>query len=300
MSAVDTSAPAPGSGPGPAPGPSAVRPARRLGTRFFRSELRLIYGRRRNQVGIAGLAAVPIVIAIAIKLSGPGPGDGGGPNFFSSITSNGFFVALAALTVELPLFLPIAVAAISGDSVAGEANLGTLRYLLTVPVGRNRLLAVKYAAVVTFAFSVTLLVATVGVLVGLALFGGGPVTLLSGAQVGLGTGLLRLLGVCAYLSVCLCALGALGLFVSTLTEQPMGATIAVTMLTVASFVLDSIPQVGWLHPYLLTHHWQDFGELLRDPVGFGALLPGLLSAVAYILVFLTAAWARFGARDVTS
>ncbi len=137
-------------------------------------------------------------------------------------------------------------------------------------------------------------------LVGLALFGGGPLTLLSGTQLGFGPALLRLLAVCGYLTVGLCALGAVGLFASTLTEQPMGATIAVSMLTVASFVLDQVPQLGWLHPYLLTHHWQDYGELLRDPVDLAALLPGLGSAGAYIVIFLAAAWARFGGRDVTS
>jgi len=77
------------------------------------------------------------------------------PDFFSSITDNGLFVALAALTLEIPLFLPLAVAAISGDSVAGEANLGTLRYVLTVPSHRTRLLGVKYLAVVIFALAAT-------------------------------------------------------------------------------------------------------------------------------------------------
>lgn len=295
MSAVDMPASATVAAPPDAP---AVRP---VSTRFFRSELRLIFGRRRNQAGMAALAAVPIVIAVAMKIANPSADDTvGGPDFFASITSNGLFVALAALTAELPLFLPIAVAAISGDAVAGEANVGTLRYLLTVPVNRNRMLAVKYAAVVVFAFTITLMVAAVGVVVGLALFGGGSVTLLSGTQIGLGEALLRLLAICAYIAVGLCALGALGLFVSTLTEQPMGAAIAVTMLTVTSFVLDSIPQINWLHPYLLTHNWTAFGDLLRDPVAFGPLRTGLLSAAAYVFVFLTAAWARFGARDVTS
>jgi ABC-2 type transport system permease protein len=283
MSAVDLTLPVP----------------RRVSTRFFRSELRLIFGRRRNWVGLATLAAVPLVIAIATRVAG-GPGGGEGPDFFAYITGNGLFVALAALTVELPLFLPIAVAAIAGDSVAGEANVGTLRYLLAVPVARARLLAVKYAGVVVFAFAVSFLVATVGLVAGLALFGGGDVTLLSGTQVGMAEGLLRLFGVCVYIGVCLCALGAVGLFVSTLTEQPMGAAIAVIMLTLGSFVLDQIPQVAWLHPYLLTHHWTDFGELLRDPVSLSALRPGLLSAAAYVLIFLSAAWARFGSRDVTS
>jgi ABC-2 type transport system permease protein len=264
--------------------------------RFFRSELRLIYGRRRNWVGLATLAVVPVIIAISTKVSG-----GDDPTqFFSDITDNGMFVALAALMVELPLFLPIAVATISGDSIAGEANVGTLRYLLAVPVHRTRLLAIKYAAVVVFAFSVAFLVATVGVVVGLALFGGGDLTLLSGSRIGLDQGLLRLLLVCLYIGLCLCALGAVGLFVSTLTEQPMGAAIAVIMFAIANFVLDAIPQLGWLHPYLLTHNWTDFGELLRDPISITEIRPGLVSAAAYIVIFVSAAWARFGARDVTS
>ena len=90
------------------------------------------------------------------------------------------FVALAALTIEIQLFLPIAVAAISSDSLAGEANLGTMRYLLSVPVLRQRMLAVKYTAIVIFSFAATLLVAVTGILIGLALFGGGAMVSLSG------------------------------------------------------------------------------------------------------------------------
>ncbi|ROT33123.1 ABC transporter permease [Micromonospora sp. HM5-17] len=299
MSAAEPTTRAPGSpGAGAVAAPGAGHGWSGTG-RFFRSELRLIFGRRRNQAGMAVLAAFPVIIAIATRIDPP-TGGGGEADFFASITGNGFFVALAALSVEIGLFLPVAVAAIAGDSVAGEANLGTLRYLLTVPVSRNRLLAVKYAAIVVFALAVTLLVAVVGLVAGLVLFGGGPVTLLSGNQVGFGEGLLRLLAVCGYLTVGLSALGALGLFVSTLTEQPMGAIIANTILVVASQVLNAIPQLDWLHPYLLTHYWLNFAELLRDPVAFEALRPGLLSAAAYIVIFISAAWARFAGRDVTS
>jgi ABC-2 type transport system permease protein len=283
--------------------PGEVQTARiRVSPRFLRSELRLIASRRRNQAGLAALAAVPIVLAVAMKVSTPDAGErpGGGPDFFSQILGNGFFVALAALSVELTLFLPIAVAMLAGDSVAGEASQGTLRYLLTVPVGRVRLLAVKYAGIVMGAFLAPLVVALSGIVAGLILFGGGAVTTLSGSQVGFGAALVRLLGVCLYLGICLAALGAVGLFLSTLTEQPMGATIALTMLSVASVVLGQIPQLDWLHPYLLTQHWQDFGELLRDPVSLSALRPGVLSALAYIAIFLSAAWARFAGKDITS
>ncbi len=132
----------------------AARPLRHVSTRFLRSELRLIFGRRRNQAGLGILAVVPIIIAIAVKVSTPRSGHA--PDFFASITSNGLFVALAALSIEMGLFLPLAIGAIAGDSVAGEANIGTLRYLLTVPVHRTRLLAVKFAAISIFSLVATI------------------------------------------------------------------------------------------------------------------------------------------------
>jgi ABC-2 type transport system permease protein len=279
---------------------AAATAVRRPNGRFLRSELLLIFGRRRNLAGLAVLAVVPVILAIAVRASGGEADEAGGPEFVALITGNGFFVALAALALELGLFLPIAVAAISVDTIAGEANVGTLRYLLAVPVARTRMLAVKYTAVVIFAVAAATLIAVTGLVVGLALFGGGPVTLLSGSQIGFGEGLVRLAGILAYLTVCLSALAAVGLFVSTLTEQPIGGGIAVVMLTVGSFILDSIPQIAWLHPYLLTHWWLAFGDLMRDPVAWEGIRSGLLSAGAYIVIFLAAAWARFSGRDVTS
>jgi ABC-2 type transport system permease protein len=274
-----------------------TRPVRHVSTRFLRSELRLIFGRRRNQAGLGVLALVPILIAVTTKLSSPGAG--GGPDFFASITSNGLFVPLAALSLELGLFLPLAVGVIAGDSVAGEANIGTLRYLLAVPVNRTRLLAVKFAAITIFSLVATIWVSLVGAVAGLALFGGGQMTLLSGTQIGMGSAVLRVLLASLYLGLCFASLGAIGLFISTLTEQPIGATIAVVILNVLSFILDSIPQLSWLHEWLPTHWWLSFGDFLRDPIAWGDLTRGLLTAAGYMLVFWLAAWARFSDKDVT-
>lgn len=275
------------------------RPVAAVSPRFLASELRLMLGRRRNQVGLLVLAAVPILIAISVKSTLSQPGQDA-PDFFRSITENGLFVALAALTIEIGLFLPLAVSVVAGDSVAGEANIGTLRYLLAVPVSRTRLLLVKLAAITIGAFVATYTVMVVGVVMGLVLFGGGQMTLLSGTQISFGEGLLRVVLAAAYLSCGLAALGAVGLFVSTLTEQPIGATVATVILSTTSFILDSIPQIGWLHPYLLTHHWLDFGDLLRDPIAWNNIAAGLYLAVGYTIVFVAAAWARFTTKDVTS
>ena len=274
------------------------RPRARVSTRFLRSELKIIFGRRRNIAGLAVLAVVPVILAIAVRVSSPSQGDG--PNFVSAIAGNGLFVAFAALALELPLFLPLAVSAISGDSVAGEANLGTLRYLLAIPAGRTRLLGVKYAAIMIFALVATFIVAAVGTIMGLALFGGGDMILLSGTQTSMADGIWRLALTTLYLAAQLSALGAIGLFISTLTEQPIGATIAIVLVNVMMFILDSIAQLSWLHPWLLTHWWTAFGDLLRDPIATESISRGLTTALVYAGVFWLAAWARLSTKDISS
>ena len=271
----------------------------RLSTRLLRSELGLIGGRRRNQMGLLVLAAIPVLLAIAVKVTS-GPRAGGGPDFLASVTSNGLFVALAALTVELPLFLPLAVAMLSGDAVAGEASSGTLRYLLTVPVSRARLLAVKLASLAIGSLWGVAVVGLTGAVVGIALFGTGPLTTLSGTQIPFGEACWRLLLVMLYLAWCLTGLAAVGLFISTLTEQPIAATVATTVFSTLSFILDSVPQISWLHPWLLVHDWMAYGDLLRDPPYGNTIGQGLLVDTAYIVVFSLLAWARFAGKDVTS
>lgn len=269
--------------------------------RLLRSELRLIFLRKRNLALMAVLAAIPVLLGIVLKIAAPSGGGGGdGPAFIGQVTSNGVFLALLSLVVELTLIMPLAVGVVSGDSVAGEAAHGTLRYLLTVPAGRTRLLGIKYTSVVVFCVAACLLVAVVAVIVGAILFPIGPVTLLSGTTISLGAGLLRLLLVILYLAAAMAALGALGLAISTFTEHPLGAIAAVLVIALASEVMDQIPQLSTIHPYLPTHWWLSFDGLLRSPVTWSPLAHGLLSFAVYVLLFASVAWARFTTADVTS
>ncbi|MEI2730691.1 MAG: ABC transporter permease subunit [Dermatophilaceae bacterium] len=291
-----TATPAPALSPADG-APTAAGP--RLGVwSLLRSELGLIGGRRRNQFGLLVLAAVPVLIAVVTRMSASR--GGAGASFFGSITSNGLFVALAALTVEMPMFLPLAMAMLSGDAIAGEANLGTLRYLLTVPVSRTRLVLVKYLALCVGALWGLAVVVGVGGIVGVALFGTGPMTTLSGTQIGFGDALVRLALAMLYLGAGLAALAAVGLFVSTLTEQPIAATIGVMIFTITSWILAGIPQVSWLHPYLLVSWFMSFADLYRDPVWTAQIANGLTLFAGYAVVFVSLAWARCSTKDITS
>jgi ABC-2 type transport system permease protein len=282
------------------PAAPAVRRPPAVSTRFLRSELAMVFRRRRNLAILAVLAGIPIVIAIAIKVTAP-PNDGtDGPPFLFSITGNGIFVALTALTVVLPLFLPLAVSVVAGESVAGEASLGTLRYLLVVPVSRTRLLAVKYAGALAYCLAAAFVVAIVGTVMGALLFPIGPVTLLSGTQVSYGAGLARLLLVALYIAAMMAGLAAIGLFVSTLTESAIAAMATTAVLAVLSQVLNQVPQLDWLAPWLFSHYWLDYGDLLRDPIATGAVTKGLAATAAYVLIFGSLAWSRMTTKDVSS
>jgi ABC-type transport system involved in multi-copper enzyme maturation permease subunit len=276
----------------------SVRPWLRL----LRSELALVFRRWRNLALLAVLVAIPVILGVALRLSVPrgGPGGGLGAAFLTQVAGNGVFLSFLALTVMLTLVLPLCVAVVSGDSLAGEANTGTLRYLLAVPAGRGRLLSVKYAAIVVFALVSCVIVAVSALIMGVALFPVGPVTLLSGTTVPLGEGLLRLLFVVLYVAVAMAALGAIGLAVSSLTEHPIGAIAAIMILAVASEVSDNIPQFAAVQPYLPTHWWLSFDSLLRTPIDTTTLLHGLLSFGVYIVIFGSLAWARFTSADITS
>jgi ABC-2 type transport system permease protein len=247
------------------------------------------------------VAVFPVVIGVGLRLAIQ-PGNTGGPDgvaFIGQLAGNGIFLGFIALTLLLVLVMPLAMAVAAGDSIAGEASHGTLRYLLAVPAGRVRVLTVKYAVIVMFALAVTFSVTAVALVTGAALFPIGPVTLLSGTTVSLAGGIVRLLFVVLYVAAAMSTLGAIGMAISTLTEHAIGAIATLTVLVVTSEVADNVPQFAAIHPYLPTNWWNSFDALLRVPIDTGTLLRGLLSFGMYLLFSGLIAWARFTTADVT-
>ncbi|MET0932184.1 MAG: ABC transporter permease [Mycetocola sp.] len=270
------------------------------GPRLLASELSVLFRRRRTWAMLAAVALIPILLAVALKLSSEELDPGDGPPFLDRVTQNGLFVSFTAMVVGIPLFLPLTIGVVAGDTIAGEAGHGTLRYLLVAPAGRLRLLVVKYAGAAAFCVAATLTLVLTGALIGALLFPVGPATLLSGGLISVPESFGRSLLVAGYVTVSLLGLSAIGLFISTLTSVPVGSMAATVVVAVVSQILDVIPQLSWLHPWLFTHHWLGFAGLLSQPIDWTSFGENALLQCGYVLVFFSLAYGRFASKDILS
>jgi ABC-2 type transport system permease protein len=268
-------------------------------------ELRKLFRRPRTWTTIGMLNLLPLVVAVLLVVTDLAPRPGQGPAFLSAVLTNGTLFPLAALGIVLPLFLPIAVAVVAGDAVAGEAQAGTLRYLLARPAGRTRLLVAKLVSVVAFVLVAVVVVALVGFVIGTTFFDTQPLT--SAAATGVsGTTLtpqdvlVRTLLSVGYITVSMLGVAAFALFFSTFTDSPLGATLGALAVLVGSSLLFTLDAASPIAPYLPTRYWLAFIDLFRDPIRWRDVVRGLGLQAVYVGVLLTAAWANFTTKDITS
>jgi ABC-2 type transport system permease protein len=265
-------------------------------------ELRKLFRRPRTWVTIGLLNALPVLVAVLLAVTDLAPRPGEGPVFLSAVLTNGTLYPLAARGIVLPLFLPIAVALIAGDAVAGEAQAGTLRYLLARPAGRTRLLVAKLVSVFAFVFVTVLVVAAVGYVVGQLLFDVQPIggTSLSGTTLTSQQIAGRTLLAIGYVAVSMLGVAAFALFFSTLTDSPLVAMLGALGILVASSLLFTLDAASSFAPYLPTRYWLAFVDLFREPIQWRDVVRGLGLQAVYVVVLLGAAWANFSTKDVAS
>jgi ABC-2 type transport system permease protein len=269
-------------------------------------ELRKLARRPRTWATLLLLDLLPSVVAVLLAVTHLGPRPGQGPAFLSAVLANGTLFSVAALAIVLPLFLPVAVAVIAGDSIAGEAQGGTLRYLLTRPVGRSRLLVAKLVSVLVFVLVAVVVVAGTGFVVGRLLLGDQPltaataITSVSGSTLTTGQVALRTLLAIGYVALSMIGVAAMALLLSTLTDSPLSASLGALAFLIGSSLLLSLDAARSIAPYLPTRYWLSFIDLFRDPILWRNVERGVLLQLVYVGVFLAAAWANFSTKDITS
>ena len=283
---------------GPTGAVAGYRPERTL---RLSVELRRQFKRRRTLGVLIGMVALPLILIGALQLGGSDNAQTNSRiNLVDVATDSALNFTLFVLFATTGFFLVVVFALFFGDTVASEAQWGSLRYTLATPVPRMRLLRQKWYAALALAVGSLLTLVVVALVAGGIFFGFDDIRTPVGVTIAQGDGLLRLAGMLGYLVVHLLVVGALAFWLSTITDAPLAAVGGAVFTTIVFAVLDQVDQLGSIRDYFPTAFDFAWTDLLQTPVDSGDLFRGVLQSSIYIAVFTLLGFRHFARRDVTS
>ena len=277
---------------------------------MIRAEWITQWRRRRTWIVLAAAAGFPLILTVALWATGSGRPDRVGDLPLVIVPrQSGLTVPLIALSSTMRFFLPLLVAVVAGEAIAGDTAAGSLRYALSRPVSRTRFLLSKALATAGVTSIAILVLAVAALLVGLAFFGWHPLRPVNGDQTASGASLAyfspgaavgRLAISVLYVAAGMASVFTFGFFLSTLTSRPIIAVFGAAALSVVSRVFngDYLPGVASVSPYMPNQDIDLWQHLFTAPADTTNMARFLLLQLAYAAVFLMAAWWTFTRRDV--
>ena len=281
---------------------ACVGPSRRTVARALplAAEIRRQLSRRRTVVVLAVLVALPLVLVAAFTVGGSDEGTGGQRGFVDLAQDSGANLVVFTLFAATGFLLVVVVALFAGDPVPSEASWSSLRYLLTAPVRRERLLRQKLVAAALFSLAALVFLPLWTLLVGGVAYGWGPYVGPTGDQLAYPLVLARLGVVVIYLFVSLSVVGAFAFLLGTTTDAPLAAVGGGVILWIVCAILDQISALGGLRQALPGHFAFAWADALAPTVEWSAMAQGALWSVGYAVLLVGVAVWRFLRRDVTS
>jgi len=290
---------------------------------LFRLEVFKIFRRPRTYIAFAVITLIILLIQVALKLGGEEYAAmmlSGVGNSFESIPTddilNGYFICFVILNLLL-IHVPILVALVAGDAVAGEANMGTLRLILTKPVSRTRLLMVKFSAVCFYTLLLLVWVAVLALLVSLLVFGSNWLAVPRANEFNVietGDILWRFGAAFLFAALGLLCVASLAFMLSVFADNSVGPIVATVCIIIVFTILTQL-QIPFydetIKPYLFTTHmlgWKGFfyvkgveGVTVRSSIeDLPSVMKSALVLVLYsISFFLVAVW-YFNKKDILS
>ena len=273
---------------------------RRAAVLPFRVELARQLSQWRVRIVLILLAVLPVVVRVALLIGGPRSSSSAGTTDLTALAqvSGGTFAAFV-LVLTGGFLATLVAALLFGDLVAGEASRSTLKYLLTIPVPRLRLLAVKAAVASTILLAGLVALTAVALVVGVLSYGAEGIQVPGGPRLGLGDSVLRLAASTAVAAVGLLWAAGLGTLLTVVSDSPLAAAGGVVLASIVSRILDAIPDLGDLRVVLPTHFSTAYREPLGAPVDLAPVADSLLSGLIWAIVLGAAAAWWFRRKDVS-
>ena len=283
-------------------------------------ELYKIFKRPRTYIAFIAIAALISIVQFGLKVDGQSYVDfmlqSLGSFEISGHVLNGYLVCYIILQLML-IHVPLLVTLVSADMISGEANMGTLRLMLSKPYSRSHILLAKFIAVAIYTLMLLIFMAVLALFVSMYLFGTDDFFLMkSGYTVILQQDdvFWRYCCAFAFAYIALLTVASLGFFLSVFAENSIGPIVTTMSVIVFFTVLGTLdlPVFRHITPYLFTTHmitWKEFFDEKVDAnnqaiIGSIQNLPqifnSLLVLAVHIVLFLGGALFAMKRKDVLS
>jgi ABC-2 type transport system permease protein len=290
-------------------------------------ELYKISKRSRTYIAFAAITAIVAIFQFAFKADG-----GSYMNMMLQSAQdtfdmdkgkaiNGYFMCYIILNTLL-IQIPILVALVAGDAISGEANMGTLRLLLTKPISRAQIILVKFAASFIYTIGLLIWMAVMALFVSILIFGTDDMLIFRSKgdesqilQITSDDIMWRYFAAFGYAAVALTVIAALAILLSVFAENSIGPIIATVCIVIVCTIISNInvPIIDKnVKPWLFTSYlvgWKGFfyiattedGEPIKGSIeNWPAIRSSLYILLAHIVILVGAAVLVFKRKDILS
>lgn len=284
-------------------------------------ELYKIFKRPRTYIAFAAITALIVMIQFGLKVDGKSYvdfmlNDIGSTLEIDGNVLNGYLVCYVMLQLLL-VHVPLLIALIAADMISGEANMGTLRLLLSKPYSRTQFLLAKFIASIVYTLLLLIWLAFLSLFVSMWVFGTDDMFLMKSSYVVLlkeEDVFWRYIGAFAFAALAMSTVAALGFFLSIFAENSIGPIVATMSVIIFLTILSTlnIPVFNTIKPYLFTTHmisWKEFFDIkvtdsneaiLGSIQNTGKIIQSAWILLLHIIGFVVATMVLFRKKDIVS
>jgi ABC-2 type transport system permease protein len=211
------------------------------------------------------------------------------------------YIVLQTLIVQMPLL----VAFVTGDLISGETASGSIRFLLTTPASRTKVVLAKWLSGLMYTFLLLLVLGIFALFVSRAIFGVGDLmamnseglTIIRADDINWRWGGAFLI---AFLSLSVVA--SLGTMLSTIMDNSITpiVTVMATIIIFTIIGMFDIKSFDLIKPFLFTTHMISWRSLFEDPIPMNTILFSCAVLFLHIVIFLGIAIYYFKRKDITT
>jgi len=269
-------------------------------------ELHKIFNKPRTYIGFVAIVLIVLAVQLGFYIEGEDLLDILIHNLKDQFIFQGKLINMYTVSYlimnTLWIHVPILVALVTGDLIAGEANGGTFRMILTRPVSRTKLMIAKFIAGFTYSYLLIILLTILSLGFGFILFGKGDLVVLkttinvfSAEDV-----FWRFMATMCYGILTMTTVAALSFLLSAISDNSLGPIIGTIAIIIGISIISTLgfSLLRPIIPYLFTTYlpsWQLFFDFEIDT---GQLITAIVVQLVYILTFLGFTIIYFNRKDI--